>query len=257
MTHQTVDETARRSLPAIRRRDLVAAEVTKILTHPATLIAMGITLLLNTALGVVHAAGLVRLGVGGRLVPLSELGTLMFAPVYVFLVVPVHAAGSEYQSGQIRVTLAAVPNRGALAFAKLAALLAVTIPAALLVFVPGRLSITISDGTNAAGILLDLGRWTAAYTLMALVPYGLAGLLRSTIAPLAILILIPVLIATGVFQVPEVIRLLPDQLSLSLLGTPQYPVTELPPDIAAATLTTWALLLTMAYGFALDRRDSQ
>jgi hypothetical protein len=215
-----------------------------------------ITLLLNTALGVIHAADLVRLGVGSRLVPLSDLGALMFAPVYVFLVLPVYAAGSEYQSGQIRVTLAATPNRVTLALAKLSALLTVAVPAALLVLVPERLTITIADGTDGGGILLDLGRWVAAYTLMALVAYGLAGLLRSTVAPLAILVLIPVLIATGVFQVPEVIRLLPDQLSLSLLGTPGYSVTELPPEFAAAALTTWALLLAAAHGLALARRDS-
>ncbi|MFG1700605.1 ABC transporter [Nonomuraea sp. NPDC049309] len=256
MSRQTMSQTVGHASPVIRRRDLVAAEVTKILTHPATLIAAGITLLLNTALGVVHAADLVRLGIGGRLVPLSELGTVVFAPIYVFLVLPVYAAGSEYQSGQIRLTLAAVPDRVALALAKLAALLTVTVPAALIVLAPARLSITIADGTDAAGIVLDLGRWLVAYTLMAIVAYGLAGLLRSTITPLAILVLIPVLIATGVFQVPEIIRLLPDQLSLSLLGTPAYAVTELPPAEAGAALTVWALLLAVAYSLALARRDS-
>lgn len=234
----------------------MTAEVTKILTHPATPFAIVVTLLLNTTLGVIHATDLVRLGVGPRPTPLSELGTLMFVPVYVFLVLPIYAAGSEYLSGQIRVTLASTPNRVTLALAKLAALLAVTVPGALLVLLPERLTITIADGTDAGGILLDLGRWVAAYTLMALVAYGLAGLLRSTIAPLTILVLVPVPVATGVFQLPEVIRLLPDQLSLSMLGTPGYAVTELPPMLAGAALTTWALLLAAANGLALVRRDS-
>lgn len=89
-----------------------------------------------------------------------------------------------------------------------------------------------------------------------IVAFGLSGLLRSSIAPLAILIASPMVVATGVLQWPEGIRFLPDQASMSLLGIPAYEVTELPPGIAFLTLLVWALVSIIAYWFSLVRRDS-
>ncbi|OYO01077.1 hypothetical protein B0O41_3001 [Propionibacteriaceae bacterium ES.041] len=240
----------------IRFRDVVAAEVTKIITHPATLLAVALALVVNLALGVVDAAGLVRLSVGDRLVPVSELGSVMFAPAYLFLILPVIAAGSEYASGQLRITLAAVPQRGRLAAAKLAALLGITTPAALVTLAPGRLTLTLADGRGFAGALADLGLWTLAYTLMALIAYALTGIIRSSVASLSLLVLIPILIATGILQWPLVVRFLPDQLALSMLSTPGYTVTELPPVIAAVMLTAWALAPSGMNFAMLVRRDS-
>lgn len=242
--------------PPIRQRDIVASEITKILTHPATWIAVVVTFTLNTVLGVLDATDLVRIGVGARTVRLSDLGALMFAPVYAFLIFPVYAAGSEYHGGQLRVTLTATPNRMTLTAGKLLAILAVTVPAAIVVIAPARLVMAGAHGTGLGDIALDLTRWIACYTMMSLIAFGFAGLLRNTIAPLATLALIPLLVATGVFQWPEVIRLLPHEASLSLLGTPGYPITELPPGIAALVLATWALLLSAGHGGAVIRRDT-
>lgn len=242
--------------PRITIGDLTRAEVTKARTDPTIPRAFIGTLLANLALFGLSSAEIVRLSSGDRLVKLSEMGALMFAPVYLFLIIPVYAAGSEYASGQYRVTLAAVPNRNRLVVAKLAALAAVVIPAAVAVLLPGRLIISISDGLPAGYILLDLTRWTAAYVLMSCVAYGLAVLLRSRMSPLAILVLVPLLMATGVFPFPTLIRLLPDQLSLSLLGTPGFAVTALPVQIAAVLLTVWATALLVAQALAVLVRDS-
>lgn len=242
--------------PNIRFRDVVAAEVTKILTHPAILLAVMLALVVNLALGGVDATGLVRLPVGDRLVAVSELGSVMFAPAYLFLLLPVVAAGSEHASGQFRTTLAAAPQRGRLAVAKVAALLGITIPAAIVALAPGRLALTLADGWEVTGVLADLGLWVLTYTLMSLIAYALTGIIRSSVASLSLLVLIPTLIATGILQWPMVIRFLPDQLALSLLGTPGYTVTELPQVIAGSVLGVWVAVLAGVHYVTLVRRDS-
>ncbi|WP_342373051.1 hypothetical protein PCC79_03700 [Propioniciclava soli] len=225
-------------------------------THPATILGMTITLIANLTFAVIAATEVVRFGFGAEPAPLSAFPAVMFAPIYGFLIIAVYAAGSEYPSGQHRVTLTATPLRGRLATAKWLALAAITIPAAVIVLLPARLIVGLHAGLDPAGDLFDLGRWVIAYFLMSVVAFGLAGLTRNTTTSLTVLILIPILVATGVFQWPQGIKFLPDQAAMSLLGTPAYDVTELPPAIAAIVLAGWALLAVVSYTVVLLRRDT-
>lgn len=240
----------------IRFRDPVRAEITKILTHPATGLALLITLVANTSLAVLAVTDAVRLGVSAHPTRLSDLGSVMFSPVYAFLVVAATAAGSEHPDKQIQVTLTAVPGRTTLVTSKLVALLTVTAPAAVVTVGPARLIIAASARTGGTEALVDVARWTSTYLLMSVITFGFAGLTRSSIIPIGVLVLGPVLVATGVFQWAQIIRFLPDQASLSLLGHPGYDVTALPPTVAALTLTTWAAALTVTYTITLHRRDA-
>lgn len=243
--------------PVIRQRDVLAAEVTKIITNPATILMLAITVAANLLLASIDASG-VTFYTGSAQGPssLSSFGIVMLVPIYAFLVLPVYAAASEYRGGQLRISLTATPDRGTFVLAKLAAMLGVVVVAAFVALVPARLVIGFADGLGAGELLLDAGAWIAVYLLMSLTAFGLAGILRSTIAPLGIMIALPIVVATGIIQWPAGIRFLPDQASLSLLGTPGYEVTELPPGIAALVLTAWAVLLVAAYAFALIRRDA-
>lgn len=242
---------------AIRARDVVAAEVTKIVTHPATPIALTLAAIANLGLAIIDAIGVsFYTSPGEGPASLSSFGSVVFAPVYAFLVLPVYAAGSEYHGGQLRITLTATPKRRALVTAKLIAMITVVLPAVLVTLVPARLTIGISDGLNPGELLLDLSRWIAVYLLMSLIAFGIAGLLRSTIAPLTILVLVPVFVGTGILQWPEGIRFLPDQASMSLLGTPAYEVAELAPGVAALALIAWASLAVGAFAVSLVRRDT-
>ncbi|MDN5726900.1 MAG: hypothetical protein L0G99_13365, partial [Propionibacteriales bacterium] len=94
------------------------------------------------------------------------------------------------------------------------------------------------------------------YLFLSMIAYGLARLLRQSIAPLAIMIGLPVIIGTGILQWPQGIRFLPDQASLSLLGTPGYDVTELPVGVAALVLFGWSVLATVTHVLAVTRRDA-
>ena len=59
----------------------------------------------------------------------------------------------------------------------------------------------------------------------------------------------------GLVQWPEGVRFLPDQAAMSMLGTPAFEVTELPPVIGALALGLWALVAICGYAVALIRRD--
>ena len=66
----------------------------------------------------------------------------------------------------------------------------------------------------------------------------------------------PVVVGTGILQWPRVLRFLPDQAALSLLGTPGYSVTALPTAAAALALTIWAAVCLAAYAATLIHRDA-
>jgi len=243
--------------PKIRLRDAVAAETTKIVSNPVAVLMLAVTVALNTLLAVVDASGVTFYTAGaGEPSTLSSFGTLMLAPVYAFLVLPVSAAASEYRGGQLRVSLTAVPDRRTLVFAKLAAVTAAALVGAVVALAPARLVIGVSDGLGAGALALDLGQWIAVYASMSLVAFGLAGLLRSSVTSLGILVTLPVVVATGVVQWPAGLRFLPDQAALSLVGAPAFDVHEIPPGAAALALTVWALVSVAAYALSLTRRDA-
>lgn len=251
--------TALRQRPAIRARDVVLSETTKIITHPATLLAVLLALAANTLFAIIAATDVVRFGASdGTGVPLSAFPAVMFAPVYAFLVLPVYAAASEYHDGQLRMSFSAVPDRNRLVTGKLAAAVGVAILAALVALVPARLILGLHHGLIAPGLLADMARWVGAYLLMSLFVFGLAGVLRSTIAPLVILAVTVTVIGVnaGLVQWPEGVRFLPDQAAMNMLGTPAFDVTELPPAIGALALGLWSLVAICGYAVALIRRDS-
>lgn len=252
-----MNASAASELPVIRRRDVIGSEVTKIITHPATALVLAITLVANLVLAVIDAAGL-KFYTGDAGVPsrLSSFGMVMLAPLYAFLVIPVWAAATEHHGGQMRMTLAATPRRGALTRAKLAATLLVCLAAAVVAIVPARIVIGLSANLSLADLALNNVQWVAIYLLMSLIAFGLAGILKSTIAPLSVIIAVPIVVATGILQWADGVRFLPDQASLSLVGTPGYDVTELPPGIAALVLLAWAVLSITAYAVALIHRDA-
>ncbi|MFD5637936.1 ABC transporter permease [Streptomyces sp. NPDC127077] len=103
------------------------------------------------------------------------------------------AVSAEYQSGALRVSLAAVPDRGRWFLAKT---VAIGVPALGIGLVTGLLSLVV--GTSVLGSRADALTWTAELrgvvgcavylSLMALFAAGLAAVLRSGVATLSTLI---------------------------------------------------------------------
>ncbi|MBO0994404.1 hypothetical protein [Bacillus sp. SD088] len=243
--------------PAIQLSNVVHSEFTKIISNPTIVMFIFITAILNIGLAILDASGLIFY-LGNDMPPstVSDIGIVMFAPIYAFLILPVYAASSEYLGEQYRMTLTATPNRQRLMNGKIVAVVLAVLCGIMVAVIPARLIINIFSDVSMSHILIDIVRWTAVYFLMSMIAFGIAGLTRSTIVPLSILIMIPIFIGTGVLQWPEGLRFLPDQASLSLLGTPAYEVHELPPWIAFFTLLVWGLICTTAYLLSFLRRDS-
>ncbi|MFT3875339.1 MAG: hypothetical protein QM708_02770 [Propioniciclava sp.] len=239
---------------AIRFRDVVESEITKIITHPVVSYALGIALIGNTFLAAIASNEAIRFGIGSDIAPLSAFAAVMFAPIYAFLVVPVWASASEYP-GQFRITLTAVPQRSRLVVAKIVAMVAVVLPAAIVTLTPARLILGMGQGLTAPALLADIGRWVAVYVLMSLFVFGLADVLRSTMAPLASLAVLAIFVNAGFLNWPEGLRFLPDQAAMNALGTPTFEVMELPAGLAAITLAGWSTAAIIASVVVFLRRD--
>lgn len=98
--------------------------------------------------------------------------------------------------------------------------------------------------------------WIGAYTFLSTVAFGLGGLFRGIVAPIGILVAVPLSLATGVLQWNQGIRLLPDQAALSLVQTPAYEVLVIPPGWALITLLTWAVTALTTYVLTIRVRDT-
>lgn len=244
-------------LPPIRLIDVVMAEMSKIVTMPIAIVSSAVVVATNLIFAMIDVSGL-SFYVRGVEAPLSlgSFSVVMFAPVYVFMLLPVAASASEHRHGQLRLSLAATPRRSRLAASKILAMLAVTSIAAVLAVSPARVVIGIHEGHDVAAIMFDALGWTSAYMGMSVVAFSLAGVLKSAAAALGTLISLPLFLSTGILQWPEGIRFLPDQASLSLIGTPAYDVTALEPDAAAAVLAAWVGLSLALYISSIRRRDA-
>ena len=239
-----------------RLRDVVRAEVTKALTHPVAAPAVLGALAVSTALAVVVASDVVRLGTGGEPVSLEAFPGLLVAPVYLLLVAVATVAGSEHTTGQHRVTLTAVPRRGRLAVAQLLALVAVSTPAALLALAPARLVLAPQDGSGLADGALDVGRWVLASVLLSVVAYGLTSVARSATVALGVLVALPVVVAAGALPWPRVVRFLPHEAVVAVTGAADGGAGALTSGAAALVLGGWAVLAAAAHTVSLLRREA-
>jgi ABC-2 type transport system permease protein len=231
--------TAPASARAIRLADVVGAEVTKIRTLPATWIAFAIAVVANTLLGIVAATDVIHIAGQAGPVDITHFGMVMLAPAYAFIAIAVFAAGSEYRGGQLRLSLAAVPDRNRFLVAKLIAIAGVTVPAAAVALLPGFV-IQHADAVSTG----DLGMGPAT------VDFG------RLVAPIAVLFAMPILISTtlgGTF--PNVVRLLPHEATLGFLDIPTNLATGLGRGAGLLVLTTWAALFLGAGWALVSRRD--
>lgn len=239
---------------SIRSRDVIASEVTKILTHPATFIAIALTLATNTLFGVVGVSA-VQFGTEGGTKTLTEFPTVIFAPVYAFLVLAAYAAASEYQGGQLRMSLTAIPNRAHLVVCKLCALI-IVIPAALLTLLPERLILGLHAQLSVLQLLGDIALWITVYLLMSLLTFGLATILKSAVASLSLLGTLAIFVNAGFLPWPQGARFLPDQAATNMLGTPANEVTAMSPAAGTVALTLWAIAGVVVFVVTIQRRDA-
>ncbi|WP_053383820.1 ABC-2 transporter permease [Leucobacter celer] len=201
----------------------------------------------------------------------------------VFGVLGVFAISSEYSSGMILSTLTAVPRRSPV-FAAKALVTAGIAAATALILVLGGLGIAVAFLPEAAAQIVStavisgaLG--TVAYlVLIALLAFGIAGLLRSTAGGIAVVagltfvlpIAFQLLTLTGWEWVPTVSAYLPAELGSTLSqGVSESTLAEAAtiegaaapagPDywLALVSMVGWSAIAVAPAALAFQRRDAR
>jgi ABC-2 type transport system permease protein len=192
--------------------------------------------------------------------------TLAQIPLVVFVVL---AVGSEYRSGMIRASLAAVPRRGLFlaakavtVFAFLAVTSAVTVAVAFTLSQTALGSWGVSPGEEGVPAAI-VGAWLHL-VLIGLFALGFATLVRSPTVALGVLLPLLLLGSQGLGNIPVVRRVtqyLPDQLGwvvMHLAGSQDDPrwARDYGPWTGLALLALWAAAALGAGYVALRRRDA-
>ncbi|MFJ4923083.1 ABC transporter permease [Streptomyces sp. NPDC088725] len=201
----------------------------------------------------------------------SDAGTAGFDPLYgsfyglnfgqiAAIAFGATAFSSEFHNGALRVSLAAVPRRGAFYAAKTAVVGGSTLAVGLLTGCAtfyagqtflGRYALGLGDPAALRAVL-----GSAVYlTLMALLASGLAAVLRSGVAVLSILVPF-ILIVSFVLgdKATGVAAYLPDRAGQLVLH--QHPDAPFGPWTGLAVTAGWAAVAVAAGWFAVRRRDA-
>lgn len=181
------------------------------------------------------------------------------------IVIGVVSAGSEYVTGQLRTTLLVVPNRARLYAAKCAALLVfvtvlgvVTIPLLSLLSQSSLKELSVIQGAVPADLVF---RWIGAiafWDAVALIGFTLAVLLRQSLIPLFLLIVVSQLSLMLLLLSPAFVYL-PTIAGILLfdpgLVTASYPQATLTLPVAASLTAAWTLVLLVFAGWRFISRD--
>ncbi|GGP96108.1 ABC transporter [Streptomyces griseomycini] len=169
------------------------------------------------------------------------------------------AVSSEFQGGALRVSLAAVPQRGRWFAAKATAIavpaLAVGLPTSLAALLAGRAGLgSAADGLTGGEQVRAVVGCGVYLALVALLAAGLATLLRSGVATLSLLIpfIIVVSFVIGDAAGP-VVDFLPDRAGLLVIH--QNHEGTLGPWSGLAVTALWTAAALLAGAWSLRRRD--
>jgi ABC-type transport system involved in multi-copper enzyme maturation permease subunit len=175
---------------------------------------------------------------------------------------------SEFSSGMIRATFAAVPRRPLVLAAKAAVLGTVTLAAgevlAFAAFLAGQ-AVLLAPAPHATlgqpGVLRAVLMAGAYPALIALIGLGLGAVIRHTAgaicAVVAVLFLLPLVITPlGASTKDEVVRFLPEQIAALSLTAVRPVSPALSPAVAFGLLCAYAAAALAAGAWELGRRDA-
>jgi ABC-2 type transport system permease protein len=192
---------------------------------------------------------------------------VLFAQL-VLGVTGVLAFSGEYGTGMIRATLAVVPSRLAVLWAKLIVLAGLVLPVTLLCAFAdffaaaaiessrGGTAITLTD----PGVLRTVAGSSLYLTVVVIIGLALGALLRKTAAGLsvfaAVFFVIPVVVSTLPHNITGFAPYLPSNAGGALWGLSASSAPALSPWTGFAVLCGYAVVLTAAAAWRLRRRDA-
>ena len=192
----------------------------------------------------------------------SLLG-LLFAQL-VIGVVGVLAFSGEYGTGMIRATLAVVPSRLPVLWAKLIVLAGLVLPVTLLCAVADFFTATAllsSHGGSVIsltdpGVLRTVAGSSLYLTVVVVIGLALGALLRKTAAGLSVFFVVPIVVGALPHQITGFAPYLPANAGGALWGNPLTTGHELGPWAGFAVLCGYAIVLTGLAAWRLRRRDA-
>ena len=196
----------------------------------------------------------------------SLLGVL-FAQLVVG-VVGVLAFSGEYGTGMIRATLAVVPARLPVLWAKLIVLAGLVLPVTLLCAVVDFFAATAIESSRGGsvisltdpGVLRTVVGSSLYLTAVVVIGLALGALLRKTAAGLsvfaAVFFVVPIVVAALPHKITGFAPYLPSNAGGALWGNPLTTTHALSPWTGFALLCGYAIVLTIAAAWRLRRRDA-
>jgi len=247
------------------------AELIKLLTVRSSYSALLTTVLALIGIGAFTAFGatLQRTAPGGEAAvdPTGGALTGVNLAVYIVAALGVLAVTSEYSTGTIKATLAAVPNRSILVWAKVLAVastvLLVALPSTVIAFFAAD-AVLATAGIKVSlaepGVLRAVVGAALYLSAVALFASGLGWLLRSTAGALATLFGILVILPVAAYLLParlrdDVMRYLPDSAGMAILQTAPGPA-QLAPWTGFGVFTAYTAITLIAAALVLRRRDT-
>jgi ABC-2 type transport system permease protein len=198
----------------------------------------------------------------------SSLLGILFAQL-VIGVVGVLAFSGEYGTGMIRATLAVVPSRLPVLWAKLIVLTGLVLPVALLCAVADFFAATALESSRGGsvisltdpGVLRTVAGSSVYLTAVVIIGLALGALLRKTAAALsvfaAVFFVMPIVVAALPSTITGFAPYLPSNAGGALWGNPLTTTGhELSPWAGLAVLCGYAVVLTAAAAWRLRRHDA-
>jgi ABC-type transport system involved in multi-copper enzyme maturation permease subunit len=192
---------------------------------------------------------------------------VLFAQL-VLGVVGVLAFSGEYGTGMIRATLAAVPARLPVLWAKLIVLAGLVLPVTLLCAVADFFVATALESARGGsvisltdpGVLRTVAGSSLYLTVVVVIALALGALLRRTAAGLsvfaAVFFVIPIVVGALPHTITGFAPYLPSNAGGTLWGNPLTTTQALSPWTGFAVLCGYAVVLTGLAAWRLRRRDA-
>ncbi|MFI7032364.1 ABC transporter permease [Microbispora rosea] len=219
----------------------LAAEMSKLVSLPATWLTLGGTLVVNLILAVAFTVAGLQGSTGTKSAIDIGLASISYAQAG-FVILGVLTACSEYIGGQIRTTLTAMPRRALQFTAKHLALAIVVFPAAAItaasgvVLTAGVLGDTAAPSTSGR-VVGALSGVSAYLVLTALISAAVGALVRRTLAAVVVLLGYFFIVGPLLRDHTPAAKYLPDTAGFAMW----FPVAD---DASAVTPAQGALLLT-------------
>ncbi len=192
---------------------------------------------------------------------------VLFAQL-VIGVVGVLAFSGEYGTGMIRATLAVVPSRLPVLWAKLTVLAGLVLPVTLLCTVVDFFTATALNSARGGsaisltdpGVLREVAGASLYLTVVAVIALALGALFRRTAAGLsvfaAVFFVVPIVVNALPHKLTGFAPYLPSNAGGVLWGDPLSTTNALSPWAGFACLCGYAVVLTAAAAWQLRRRDA-